>query len=143
MELTGSCRCGLLTVRFETARAPGELPVRTCGCSFCTERRPRYTSDPQGHVTIRIADEASVTRYRFGLRLAEFLICKRCDQFVAAVDSGRAVINLDTLARAAELTAAPAPQFTAYDTEDVEARSARRARNWMPATIEVGAFLDT
>ncbi len=136
MELAGSCRCGQLTLRLATTRAPGELPVRTCGCSFCIERRPRYTSDPSGHVTIRIASEASVTRHRFGLRLADFLICRSCDQFVAAIDNNRAVINLDVLVRAADFTAAPT-QFTAYDSEDVETRTARRERNWTPATIEI------
>ena len=105
-----------------------------CGCTFCLARKPHYTSDPAGHLTIKIADEAQVERYRFGLRLADFLICKRCDRFVAAVDSGRAVVNLDVLARAADFTAAPLT-LTIYDTEDVAARTARRAANWMPVTI--------
>jgi hypothetical protein len=48
--LDGSCHCGALTLRFATDRAPTDLPVRTCGCSFCLRHRPRYTSDPSGHV---------------------------------------------------------------------------------------------
>jgi hypothetical protein len=136
--LDGNCGCGVLTLLLETARTPAELPVRMCGCTFCLARTPHYTSDPAGHVTIKIADEAQVERYRFGLRLADFLICKRCDKFVAAVDSGRAVVNLDVLARAAEFTAAPL-KLTIYDTEDVAARTARRAANWMPVTL----ILDT
>lgn len=138
MILDGNCGCGVLTLLLETARTPAELPVRMCGCTFCLARTPHYTSDPAGHVTIKIADEAQVERYRFGLRLADFLICKRCDKFVAAVDSGRAVVNLDVLARAAEFTAAPL-KLTIYDTEDVAARTARRAANWMPVTL----ILDT
>ena len=138
MILDGKCGCGVLTLHLETARAPAELPVRLCGCTFCLARQPRYTSDPAGHVTIKIADEAQVERYRFGLRLADFLICKRCDKFVATVDSDRAVVNLDVLARAAEFTAAPL-KLTIYDTEDVAARTARRAANWMPVTL----ILDT
>src|SRR5262249_49534842 len=82
--LHGSCHCGALTVELETAREPRELPVRMCGCTFCRKHRPRYTSDPSGHLTIRIADPASVSRYRFGLRLADFLICRTCGVFVAA-----------------------------------------------------------
>lgn len=135
--LEGSCHCGALTLQLATAHAPSALPVRMCGCSFCVKHRPRYTSDPAGHVTIRIADPASVSRYRFGLRLADFLICKTCGVFVAAVEPGdpsRAVINLDVLARAAEFTAAPT-QFTAYDSENAATRAARRAKNWTPATV--------
>lgn len=134
--LEGSCHCGALRVRLETARAPDQLPVRTCGCAFCSRHRPRYTSDPAGHLTIVLPEEDQVSRYRFGLRLADFLICRTCGVFVAAyaADSGRAILNLDVLARAGEFTAAPT-QFTAYDTEDAVARSARRAANWTPATI--------
>ena len=110
-----------------------------CGCTFCVARTPHYTSDPAGHVTITI-DEAKVERHRFGLRLADFLICRACDQFVAAYDDStattRAVINLDTLARAAEFTAEPL-RLTIYDTEDVTARTARRSANWTPATLVV------
>ncbi len=139
--LDGGCHCGALTIQLDTAREPSELPVRTCGCAFCVKHRPRYTSDPAGHVVIRIASEAAVSRYRFGLRLADFLICKTCGVFVAAYepgDPGRAVLNLDALARAADFLAVPT-QFTAYDSEDVPSRAARRAKNWTPATIEIAA----
>lgn len=138
--LEGSCHCGALTVRLDTARDPADLPVRTCGCSFCAKHRPRYTSDPAGHVTILLASAASASPYRFGLRLADFLVCCTCGVFIAAYEPGepgRAVINLEVLARAAEFTNA-ASQFTAYDVEDVATRTARRARNWTPATLAVG-----
>jgi hypothetical protein len=133
--LEGACHCGAITVHFETAREPSELPVRQCGCSFCTKHRPRYTADPTGHVTIRLSDETNVSRYRFGLRLADFLVCKSCGVFVAAYEpAGLAVINVEVLDRRAELTAAPV-RLTIYDTEDAEARTARRARSWTPATL--------
>lgn len=137
--LDGACHCGALTVQLDTARAPGELPVRSCGCTFCQKHRPRYTSDPAGRVAIRIASDAAVSRYRFGLRLADFLICRTCGVFVAAYEPGppaRAVINLEVLSRASELVAAPV-QLTVYDTEDVTARSARRAKSWTPATLVI------
>ena len=118
------------------------MPVRICGCTFCLRHRPRYTSDPSGHVVIRAAD-ASLGRYRFGLRLADFLICRTCGVFVAAFDpagasstAGLAVINLEVLSRAADFTAEPT-RFTAYDTEDVATRTARRARAWTPARLDL------
>lgn len=137
--LDGACHCGALTIQLDTARAPSELPVRICGCSFCRKHRPRYTSDPAGRVAIRAARAAELSRYRFGLRLADFLICRTCGVFVAAYEPGtpgRAVINLDVLSRALELTGAPT-QFTAYDSEDVASRTARRARSWTPATLVI------
>ena len=138
--LEGSCHCGALVIELATTRSPRELPVRICGCSFCARHRPRYTSDPSGELTIRVADEASLGRCRFGLRLADFLICRTCGVFVAAYepgDPGRAVVNLEVLARAAELVAEPT-RFLAYDTEDAATRTARRARAWTPARLVVG-----
>lgn len=138
--LDGSCHCGAITLAFAPSRAPAALPVRICGCSFCRKHRPRYTTDPTGRVELRVAAEETVSRYRFGLGLADFLICRRCGVFVAAVEPGepgRAVVNLDVLARADDFTAEPTA-FTAFDTEDVATRSARRARAWTPAVVRVG-----
>jgi hypothetical protein len=139
--LDGGCHCGAITIQLASARAPDQLPVRTCGCTFCRKHRPRYTSDPAGHVTVRVVDEAQLGRYRFGLRLADFLICRTCGVFVAAYEPGqpgRAVINLETLARAADFTAEPS-QLTVYDSEDAATRTARRARTWTPATLVIAA----
>lgn len=142
--LAGSCHCKAIAIELDTVRPPHELPVRVCGCAFCVRHRPRYTTDPAGHVTIRAASEADVTRYRFGLGLADFLLCRICGVFVAAFEpgasagDGRAVVNLAVLDRASELSA-EATQFTAYDTEDVAERTARRARSWTPATLRIGA----
>lgn len=133
--LTGGCHCGGVSVVLETQKAPDALPVRTCGCSFCRKHRPRYTSDPEGKLVVHVGSD--VVRYRFGLRLADFLICPRCGVFVAAVEPGaapRGVLNLEVLDRADELTAV-ATRFAAYDTEDEAARRARRARSWTPADV--------
>ena len=140
MRLDGSCHCGAITLAFAATRSPGDLPVRTCGCTFCRKHRPRYTSDPAGHVAFRIGEDGVASRYRFGLRLADFLICRRCGVFVGALEPGqpgRAVINVEALARADELTAVPTT-FTAYDSEDVATRAGRRARAWTPADLQVG-----
>lgn len=139
MVITGACHCGALALALSTSRPPVELPVRLCGCSFCTKHRPRYTSDPGGSLVITVRPAAPLVRYRFGLALADFLICGRCGVFVAAYEPGepgRAVINSAVLVDV-ELTAAPTT-FEAYDTEDAATRTARRARAWTPATLVAG-----
>jgi hypothetical protein len=138
--LQGSCHCGAITIELDPTREPSALPVRLCGCTFCARHRPRYTTDPAGHVTIRAARDADLARYRFGLRLADFLLCRTCGVFVAAFEPGsvgRAVVNLATLERASEFVGEPT-QLTTYDSEDVATRTARRARSWTPATLVIG-----
>ena len=138
-SFSGSCHCGNLTLHFEATRAAAELPVRQCGCTFCARHQPRYTSDPQGRVTVHFADAALLARYRFGLGLADFLLCRRCGVFVAAFEpgesdtTGRAVLNLNVLADASGFSAAPVRMD--YDAEDAAARRARRARAWTPAAV--------
>jgi hypothetical protein len=136
MQHAGGCHCGAIRVRFESERPASELPVRVCGCSFCSKHRPRYTSDPAGHIAIEIDSETVVSRYRFGLRLADFLVCRVCGVFVAAYEPERAVLNLDALDDANEFGAA-VTAFADYDREDAAQRSARRARSWTPATVVV------
>lgn len=137
----GSCHCGNLTLHLDTARTASELPVRQCACTFCARHQPRYTSDPQGRVTVRVSDGELLGRYRFGLKLADFLFCRRCGVFVAVFEpaasgeAGLAVINLHVLEEAARFTTPPTRMD--YDGEDEAARRARRAKAWTPATLVV------
>jgi catechol 2,3-dioxygenase-like lactoylglutathione lyase family enzyme len=137
-QLRGGCHCGNIGVVFDAARPIAALGVRACTCTFCRPRHLRWTSDPEGLATITIVDAAKLCSYRFGTSTADFLICARCGQVVAAVSDDaepRAVINVDVLARADEL---PAAEPRDFDGEDVATRLARRARSWMPAIVRRG-----
>jgi hypothetical protein len=46
---------------------------------------PRMLSDPEGSFEWRADDLSLVERYRFGTRTCDFLICRRCGIFIAAV----------------------------------------------------------
>lgn len=110
-----------------------------CLCTFCTRVRPRYTTDPAGHLEIVASSEADLGRYRFGLGLADFLFCRRCSVFVGAHQPGDApiaVINIGAL-DARERFTGEAASFD-FDAEDEAARLARRRRGWTPATLVVG-----
>ncbi|MFO0583674.1 MAG: hypothetical protein U0229_15495 [Anaeromyxobacter sp.] len=137
MRHAGRCHCGNLIVTFESSRPPAEAPLRTCGCTFCARHRPTYTTDPAGRLEVRARDPGLVTRYRFGLATADFLLCSRCGVFVGAVCEvdGRLLgtLNVNVLEDRAAFTQAPAP--VDYDAENVAARLARRARAWMPAVV--------
>jgi hypothetical protein len=132
----GSCHCGAVTVAFRAIRPLAELPLRRCGCSFCRRHGARTVADPGGTLMIR-ARPGALSRYRFGLRTADFLICARCGVYVAAViaHEGRlfATLNANTLTVRDSLD--QAPPVVNYDGETAEARLARRLANWTPATV--------
>jgi len=136
MLLRGSCHCGNLSVELETDKAPEELPVRACQCSFCRRHNQLSTSDPAGRarLIIRVPDETS--RYQFGMRAAEFMICRRCGVFVGAFmrenDQAWAVLNIMALDERDRFTAPPQPMD--YEGETLEGRMARRKQRWTPAT---------
>jgi hypothetical protein len=93
--------------------------------------------DPDGLFEVWADDWALVENYRFGTRTCDFLICRRCDVFIAAVSemtSGtRAVVNVNCLNDRGPFTSVP----TAHDFggETIKTRSSRRVANWMPALI--------
>jgi hypothetical protein len=135
MTFEGRCHCGNLSFEFETGLAPGELPVRACQCTFCRGHGALSTSDPKGSVRIRATDASLVQRYRFGLGITDFLICRRCGVYLLAmmeIDGAHyAVLNANVLDSRDRL--AP-PQPMDYDGEDAAGRSARRKARWTPVS---------
>lgn len=136
MILRGACHCGQIEVVFETAMSVAALPLRACGCSFCRRHGSKAVADPNGRLTIS-APPNGLNRYRFGLRTADYLICRTCGAFVAAIISGngeeRATLNVAATAipELADRRAEPVD----YDRESIEGRRARRLKTWTPSRI--------
>lgn len=128
----GSCHCGNIRVTFETEAPPAEVGVRECGCSFCRKHGSRSVSGPDSRVTIRIAEADAVSRYRFGLKTANFLVCRECGVYAASLletgEGAFATLNLNVLDEAKLFTSGP--KAVSYDGERAEEREARRRRNW-------------
>lgn len=134
------CHCGAVTLVFATRRAPTELPLRECQCSFCRKHGARTTTDPDGFAEIRVADAGALMRYRFGLRTADYLVCARCGVYLAAImqegDRAWAVLNVNAFDDRSAFAGAATPMV--YDREDEAQRRARRRKLWTPARIAVG-----
>jgi hypothetical protein len=139
--LTGRCHCGNLTLTLETQHPPQDLPVWACTCSFCVRHGARTTSDPEGHVSFRVQEPAQLSRYRFGLATADFLVCRRCGVYVAALipadhtDGACATINVTALDAADRFTRSAS--VVADAAESAPERRARRRSNWTPVTAFV------
>ncbi len=135
--LKGACHCGSIAVRFETDAPAETVPVRACGCSFCRAHGASTVSDPNGNLTIRIAEPGAANRYRFGLRTADFLVCAHCGVYVAAIlpdpDGDVAIVNANTFHTGPPRGDAGEP--VSYDHEQEDARRARRRANWTPVTV--------
>ena len=133
----GRCHCGNIELDFETTVAPQETEIRACQCSFCRKHGSRAAADPAGRLTIRVRDETAITRYRFGLETAEYLICRTCGVYVAAITIGesepRGIVIVNALDESGLFTRAPAA--VDFDAEGREARLARRRARWMPVAF--------
>jgi hypothetical protein len=138
MEHFGGCHCGNMRAHLRLSKLPQDTPLRACACSFCRAHQTRTVADAMGHFTLAAADWDQVERYRFGSRTADYMICRRCGVYVAAICETsmgtRAVVNINCLNDRAAFT--QTPNATDYDGETDEARLARRAINWMPATVD-------
>jgi len=136
------CHCGNIELSFETEKTPESLGVRSCTCGFCGPRNARSASDNDGRVSIRVRDESLLSRYRFGERTADFLICRTCGAYMGAMftdDGGQAyaTVNSRFFARADEFPERGA--HVSYASEDAAAKIARRRLVWTPvAAFTVG-----
>jgi hypothetical protein len=134
-ELRGKCQCGRLTVAFTTASVDA-LSLRACQCSFCRRHGSHTASDPAGRIVFT-AEPGALHRHQFGMRSADFLICKDCGVYVGVVarinGADYAAVNV-VGSDIAELAAQPATKVN-LDGETRPERDARRLRMWSPATV--------
>jgi hypothetical protein len=135
--LHGSCHCGNIRVALETAIDPRALPLRACQCSFCRRHGAVTTSDPDGRLVVEVRDAALLQRYRFALGITEFLVCRTCGVYVAAVMGTLAVANVNALDEREPF--ARQPEAKHYGAETAGDREARREKVWMPVEIRTGA----
>jgi hypothetical protein len=136
---SGACHCGAIEVELNLTKPAAAIPVRACQCSFCRRRGTRTVADAAGLATIRASSSIDLERYRFGLSTADYLICKRCGIYVAAVQHDArqlmSVVNVAGLDVPAFRDRAG--EAVSYEGETVPQRLARRRTYWMPTVLEI------
>jgi len=132
----GACHCGAISARFETAIEPAAMDVRADQCGFCRRHGAKTVSDPAGRLALAFR-EAAVERYRFGTRSSDFIVCRSCGAYMAAVIEGYGVLNVvgADIRAFADRPARPVD----YDDETAAMRLARRRERWTPLTLEIAA----
>jgi hypothetical protein len=132
--ILGGCHCG--NIRFSLqwpSNAPG-VPVRKCGCTFCTKHGGAWTSHPDAALSVKIGIGTNASGYQFGTATADFHVCSVCGcvPFVSSqIDNVRyAVVNVNTFESVDKLSFDESA--TDFSAEDTAVRLARRKRNWIP-----------
>ncbi len=130
----GSCHCGAIGFSYRTHQPPAAWTARACQCSFCRAHAGLTTSDPSGNIEFHEHQPGALQRYRFGLRITDFLLCRVCGVYIgAAIQTGRGcfgVINIHALRPLPE-GLAPAVAMD-YGSESTAERIERREECWTP-----------
>jgi len=133
MLIKGKCHCGNIAFELHWEGAPEEIPARACSCSFCVRHGGVWTAHPGSRLVVTVRDAALVSRYAFGTETATFHVCSRCGvvPVVTSEIAGRlyAVVNVNAFEGIDETWLRRASSNV--EGEGVEARLARRARNWI------------
>jgi hypothetical protein len=132
---TGSCHCGGVAVEFETPTDPAEIELRECQCGFCRAHGAVSASDPKGRIRYVETRPGAMKRYQFGLKSADYILCRECGVYLGAVmtEDGAdiyATTNIRSYADRARFTRPPQPAV--YEQEGLETRRARRRQRWTP-----------
>ncbi len=132
MIYSGACHCGAVSAEYETS-APVRL--RADGCSFCRTRGVKSASDPNGRLAITSTQK--LTRYRFGHKSADFLICPTCGAYVGTMMEGPrgpiGVINVAGM-NIEDFRNLPVT-LTSLEGESGQERIARRIARWTPMRL--------
>ncbi len=135
MRIEGKCHCGNITYVLHWPGAGTEIPVRACGCSFCTKHGGAYTSHRDAELAAVVHDRALVSHYQFGTETAEFYLCSRCGvvPFVTGTIAGHlyAVVNVNTFEGIDPACFSRAAAD--FDGETTQSRLDRRKRYWIPS----------
>lgn len=142
--IRGRCHCGNLSFELDWPTRGETIPVRACGCSFCTRHVGTYTSSRQARLRGQVQDASLLSRYDFGTKTAHFFVCARCGgvPFCTSEIEGHlyAVVNVNHLVDVEQERFEVAR--TDFDGEELDDRLARRARTWIPEVeISIGSDL--
>src|SRR5262245_6015285 len=127
----GGCHCGAIRVSYRSERPASDQVLRACQCTFCRKHASRAVSDSEGLTEITILDGMKMSPYRFGFRTADYIVCRECGVYVAAVmsegDRSWSVTIVNALEDAGDFTG-PVEPVDFSDGKEEERLARRRAR---------------
>lgn len=132
----GTCHCGAIGFTYRCGVPPEGWSIRACQCRFCRVHDALSASDPAASIAFHASDPAQLQRYRFGLRTADFLLCRHCGAYIGAmIETPRGRFGIINTRALADPVPPLAPAEAAhYDGEDTAERVDRREKRWSPVT---------
>lgn len=131
----GACHCGAVSVELETETDPAEIEVRQCQCSFCRAHGAISASDPSGRIRYIEREAGAISRYQFGTKSCEFILCRHCGVYLGATMEDAETPGYSTTQikhyedKALFTRQARHPD---YNGEPLQARLERRRQTWTP-----------
>jgi len=133
-SIKGSCHCRNIQFELDWPESEAVIPVRKCGCDYCSKHEGAWTSHPEAQLVVRIGDSSAVSEYRFATGTADFLVCACCGVVPVVLseinEKLHAVVNVNSFDDADSLSYSCSA--TDFDGEEEVARLQRRERNWIP-----------
>ena len=132
-RLGGKCHCGNIAFELDWEGDPPAIPARACNCTFCIKHGGVWTSNPRSTLSVTIGTPSLVSPYAFGTRTATFHVCARCGAvpLVSCVIERRlfavVIVNVLEFVEPAWVRRAD----VSFEGEALDARLARRVRNWI------------
>jgi hypothetical protein len=134
----GRCHCGAIAFTYRTSMPAAQWRVHACQCRFCRAHGARTVADPLGSLEFHVADASKVNCYRFGTRSSDFVVCRQCGAYIAAlitVDGAQfATVNINAIDAPLDV---PDAEAVSYEGESADARTARRLKRWTPVMRSV------
>ena len=133
MLIHGKCHCSNISFTLEWKPEPSAIPARTCTCTFCVKHGGVWTSCPGGSLKVAVENPSLVTKYEFGTKTAQFLVCSRCGvvPVVTSVIDGRtyAVVSVNAFEGVDPALIRNSPAD--FEGESKDARLDRRKQRWI------------
>lgn len=109
------------------------IPVRECGCDFCSKHSGAWTSHPAAQLVVFVDKSEALSKYRFATQTADFFVCASCGvvPLVLSEIDGKtyAVVNANSFDDKESLILRR--NATDFDGEETSARLQRRKQNWI------------
>tara|TARA_R110000868_G_scaffold8205_3_gene42429 strand:+ start:20127 stop:20570 length:444 start_codon:yes stop_codon:yes gene_type:complete len=131
--LSGNCHCKNIEVAFEISKAPEDLWIRKCPCSFCTKQGNLNVTDPDGLLSVTIHNKTNIFWYEMGHKTSKRLFCNICGVYIGAfmehAEGNVCVLNSNVLEDRDGLSV---PTDIHVIQQTPEERVAGRLIRWMP-----------